>query len=200
MKTKITLGDWFKRKFEEIEKKLNGFVDGDYVNESINNNIFKHIVIEDENTSSKYFLKISNGTLITEAFPISFYIDIENTKTNFTDGDYITIEDLDVSLLYPNGSKEKITDWSNIQFSRYLDRPLTKQDDKLTLTYVFDNEELFDTTLDLTIMDFDPTVILVDFDYTDNQDGTYTITSWKQTLNGESSTELIIPNNIKIKL
>lgn len=36
---------------------------------------------------------------------------------------------------------------------------------------------------------------LVDFVYTENADGTYTITDWKGTLNGEPSTEMIIPNS-----
>lgn len=35
---------------------------------------------------------------------------------------------------------------------------------------------------------------LIDFNYTDNGDGTYTITSWKGTYNEEPSTEIIIPN------
>lgn len=200
MKVKMTFGAWLKKKFEQIEKKLTGFVDGKYVDTAINNNVFDRMVIKDSNTSNKYYLKIQDGVLVTEAFPIGFFINTENTKTTFYEGDYINTDDLDVSLIYPNGSKEKTTDWSNVQFSRYLDRPLTKQDDKITLTYVFNNEELFATTLDLTIIDFDPAVVLVDFNYTDNGDGTHTITGWKQTLNGENSTEIIIPNNGKIRL
>lgn len=200
MKAKMTFGAWLKKKFEQIEKKLTNFVDGEYVNTAINNNVFDRMVIKDINTSYKYYLKIQDGVLTTEAFPIGFSVNIENIKTTFYEGNYINTDNLDISLVYPNGSKEKITDWSNVQFSRYLDRPLTKQDDKLTLTYVFDNKGLFDTTLDLTIVDFDPAVVLVDFNYTDNGDGTYSLNSWKGTLNGENSTEIIIPNNSKIKL
>ena len=200
MKAKMTFGAWLKKKFEQIEKKLTGFVDGEYVDTAINNNIFDHMVIKDSNTSYKYYLKIRDGILTTEAFPVGFSVNIENIKTTFYEGEYISTDDLDVSVTYPNGNEEKITDWSNVQFSRYLDKPLTKQDNELTLTYVFDNKELFATTLSLTIIDFDPAVVLIDFNYTDNGDGTYTITSWKQTLNGENSTEIIIPNNGKIKL
>ena len=201
MKAKMTLGAWFKKKFEEIEKKLNRFVDGDYVNKSINDNIFDHITIKDEITSNKYFLKISNGVLVTEVFPINFYIDMENTKTNFTDGEYIKFEDLDISLVYPSGNKEKVTDWTNIQFSKDIKTPLNKEYDKdLTLSYVYDGELLFTTTLELTIGDFDPAVTLVDFEYTDNNNGTYTIGGWKGTLNGQPSTEIVIPNNSKIIL
>ena len=42
--------------------------------------------------------------------------------------------------------------------------------------------------------------ILVDFNYTDNGNDTYTITSWKGTFNGVSSTELIIPDDPRIIL
>lgn len=42
--------------------------------------------------------------------------------------------------------------------------------------------------------------ILVDFEYTKNEDGTYTITDWKGTYNGEDSTKLVIPAYSKIIL
>ena len=41
---------------------------------------------------------------------------------------------------------------------------------------------------------------LVDFAYTNNGDGTYTITGWNETLNGAASTEFIVPNSSSIKL
>ena len=39
-----------------------------------------------------------------------------------------------------------------------------------------------------------------DFEYTNNGDGTYTITDWKGVLNGVESTELVIPDSSKIIL
>ena len=44
------------------------------------------------------------------------------------------------------------------------------------------------------------TAMLQDFTYDDNNDGTYTLTGWKETHNGVASTEMIIPNNKKIIL
>lgn len=41
---------------------------------------------------------------------------------------------------------------------------------------------------------------LIDFNYTNNKDGTVTITSWKGTLNGASSTEIVIPDDNRIIL
>lgn len=47
---------------------------------------------------------------------------------------------------------------------------------------------------------FDPTADLIDFSYYDNGDETYTLTGWKETLYGNSSTELIIPDSNAIIL
>lgn len=41
---------------------------------------------------------------------------------------------------------------------------------------------------------------LIDFEYTDNGDGTVTLTAWKGTYNGVASTELIIPDDSRIIL
>lgn len=196
MKAKISFGKWLLKKFDTIEQKLSKFTDKEYVNKAINKNIFDYLIIKDCNTSYKYYLKIRDGVLITEVLPIGFTL---NKEISLYDGDIISTKDLDISLVYPNGNKEKITNWDKINISN-ISKPLTKQNNKLFLSYVIDGEELFDTTLDLTVKDFDPAAILVDFDYTDNGDGTYIITDWKQTLNGESSTELIIPNNTHIRI
>jgi hypothetical protein len=42
--------------------------------------------------------------------------------------------------------------------------------------------------------------LLIDFDYTTNSDGTYTLTGWKHTLDGVASTELEIPGSKNIIL
>ena len=36
---------------------------------------------------------------------------------------------------------------------------------------------------------------LIDFDYTSNNDGTYTLNAWKGTYKGEPSTKIVVPNN-----
>ena len=42
--------------------------------------------------------------------------------------------------------------------------------------------------------------LLKDFEYTKNEDGTYTLTAWLGTFEGEPSTEIIVPDNEKIIL
>jgi hypothetical protein len=58
---------------------------------------------------------------------------------------------------------------------------------KLPLSYFAD--------IEINVTEFDYETALVDFNYTVNSDGTITLGWWKQTLNGEPSTEMIIPNN-----
>ena len=54
----------------------------------------------------------------------------------------------------------------------------------------------------LFTVELDPALIaaLIDFTYTDNEDGTVTITGWKGTLNGVTSTELVVPDDSRIIL
>ena len=42
--------------------------------------------------------------------------------------------------------------------------------------------------------------VLIDFVYTDNRNGTYTITDWKGTFEGVASTRCIIPEDARIIL
>ena len=44
------------------------------------------------------------------------------------------------------------------------------------------------------------TTMLQDFTYDDNNDGTYTLTGWKETYQGKPSTEMIIPDSPKVIL
>ena len=43
-------------------------------------------------------------------------------------------------------------------------------------------------------------ILLIDFEYIKNDDGTFTLTGWKGTLNGAPSTELVIPDDSRIIL
>lgn len=57
-----------------------------------------------------------------------------------------------------------------------------------------ENGIIYTTTVPVTVSAFDANEILKDFYYTDNSNDTYTINGWKGTYNGETSTEIIIPN------
>ena len=46
----------------------------------------------------------------------------------------------------------------------------------------------------------DLVLLLIDFEYIDNGDGTVTITAWKHTLNGVASTIMRVPDDARIIL
>ena len=66
-------------------------------------------------------------------------------------------------------------------------------ENEIIISYT-ESGKTYTTKFVVNAVEFDAATILVDFYYTANDDGTYTITGWKQTLNGVSSTEMIIPD------
>lgn len=200
--TKVNFVEWLVNKFASFQTKLNNSVEKQEfakLNEKvdyISNGIFKDIVLEDSVTSDKYVVEINNGVISTRLLPNTLLVN-ESTKTEFYDGDFVNLQDIILSLSYSNGQNEEIDDYSRLHISPSI---VTKNDTELKISYLYKGAELLTTLLPINVVDFDPAVKLIDFNYTDNQDGSYTITGWKQTLNGESSTEIIIPNNIHIKL
>lgn len=46
----------------------------------------------------------------------------------------------------------------------------------------------------------DPAIVLIDFDYINNGDGTYEIIDWKGTYQGEPSSKCVVPNYKEIIL
>lgn len=89
-----------------------------------------------------------------------------------------------ITAVCADGSTKEITDYT-----------YSINGNIVTITYIEENNT-FTTTLEITIMTME--FILQDFTYTENADGTYTLTGWKETLNGQPSTEMIIPDNEKI--
>ena len=65
---------------------------------------------------------------------------------------------------------------------------------KIVITYE-ELGEIYNTEIDINVIPIKDA--LIDFTYTENN-GTYTITGWKGTLNGEPSTKAIIPNSSKV--
>lgn len=72
---------------------------------------------------------------------------------------------------------------------------------KITKAYIGDENGIARLFYESSIsLDEDLVLSLIDFEYTKNNDGTYTLTAWKGTLNGEPSTELVIPDDPRIIL
>lgn len=157
-------------------------------------NQLEHIEIKDIGNSCTYVLQLKNGALILTSKATSIEVTTMPIKTEYIEGVDSTLDlsGMVISAIREDGTKDIVDNYTYTE---------TRTDNAITVDIQY-NEfgEAFHTTLELTIISFDPEVQLVDFEYTAESDGTYTLTGWKQTLNGEPSTELIIPDNSLINL
>ena len=170
----------------------------DYVNDAIeaSNAIKDGITLRDQITGYNYILQIRNGILTTVSVPNEIKIKTNPTKLEYYAGDRFDISGIELELIDANGESSIVNDIENISV---VPEYVEEETNSVTIKYNFYGFELY-VDVPVIVSAFDPAVVLADFEYTSNSDGTYTITGWKQTLNGVSSTELIIPDNNKIIL
>ena len=147
------------------------------------------IMMKDPTNGYDYTLRMENGVLISTCTLVAIEVTSNPTKMTYSDGDHIDTTGMVVSAIYEDGSTRPITNYA-------CTNAVTTSNPVFTIS--ISNE--ISTTLPVTVNKFDPAVVLIDFEYTDNGDGTYTITNWKETYNGEPSTEMIIPDNEHIIL
>ena len=160
-------------------------------------NVADGFVMNDQVNGNKYLIQMKGGVLTSILLPTSISVDTSSLQgVTFMEGDAIDIETLTFMANYPDGTSSKITDTENLS---YTPSELTTDVTQISFVYTIGGLKL---TYDMpvTVTAFDPAVKLQDFEYTTNNDGTYTLTGWKETHNGVASTELIIPNNKKIIL
>ena len=160
-------------------------------------NVADGFVMNDQVNGNKYLIQMKGGVLTSILLPTSISVDTSSLQgVTFMEGDAIDIETLTFMANYPDGTSSKIIDTENLSYS-----PSELTTDVTQISFVYSIGGLKLTyNLPVTVTAFDPAVKLQDFEYTTNNDGTYTLTGWKETHNGVASTELIIPNNKKIIL
>jgi hypothetical protein len=137
---------------------------------------------------------MQNGNLVSSAMCTSIEITTLPIKVDYIAGEIFDPTGMVVIATYSDGS-EKIID--NYTFNNIIPNTSGVIDFEIFYNYF---GQVNTTTLQINVTAFDPTVQLIDFEYTENEDGTYTLTDWKETLNGEPSTEAIVPNNGLIKI
>ena len=153
--------------------------------------------MRDQTTNYKYLMQLRDGVLTSILLPSSISVD-SSSLTNLNDGDIIEGKDLAINATYPDGTTSALSD-SDKGNIICTPKELTADVKQITVKYKVGDYELTQT-INVNVSAFDPAVKLQDFNYTDNGDGTYTLTGWKETHNGVASTEMIIPNNKKIIL
>lgn len=148
-----------------------------------------YIPLIDSENGFTYFVSIKNGQLVSEGKIISIEATSLPITTTCNEGDVLNIEGLEVMATFEDGSTGKIfnNDWNNIIVS----------ESTINLSY---NQlgTVFTVSFEINVITVESR--LIDFEYTKNDDGTYTLTAWKGTLNGEPSTELVVPDSNLIQI
>ena len=150
------------------------------------------IILVDEVNGLEYVISMRNGSLVSRCVTSEIALSVAPSKTSYFEDDIFDPTGMVVTAMCADGATVDITD--NIIYST---APLTTDMTSIQVSYV-EGGRTFTINIPITVAAFDPAVVLKDFTYTDNGDGTYTITDWKQTYNGVSSTELIVPNSSRI--
>ena len=152
-----------------------------------------YIILIDQVSGIKYRIAVRDGSIVSYVHIEGITVTSAPTKTTYMAGEYFDSTGLVVSTVSSDGSTVEVSEF--VVDETYANTYLTEDVTEIGISYTDESGEVYTTTVPITVTPFDPAVVLVDFEYTANDNGTYTITGWKGTYNGESSTEMIIPNN-----
>lgn len=145
-------------------------------------------IYRDAVTGYRYIIEMRNGSLTSTCMVASIKITTPPTKTSYTEGvdTEIDLTGMVVEAVYEDGSSVEITDYTcSTSFDDLVDGQLVVSYESFGSIYTTSTE------MEITLV----SSLLNDFEYTKNDDGTYELTAWKGTLNGETSTEIVVPDN-----
>lgn len=173
--------------FKEYASKE--YVDELYLKkEDLRSTIHNYLIFKDKSTDYTYYAYIEDGKWTISCKIIEIKVTKLPDKMSYTQGELLDTTGMVVTAVLEN-SDEVIIDDYNKDIIPILDSTLE-------IPYVDEFGNEFTIVIEgFEVKEFNPTIELIDFEYTANADGTYTLTGWKQTLNGEPSTEMIVPNN-----
>lgn len=184
-------GSLFQDRVKNIEDNISNHEERITNNE---NNITNHqkrygnteFCLTDDAINCDYVVKIHNGNMIF--FKKCVGIKVKSTVPDLSvfNGGKFNSGDIVVTAICQDGSEREIANYN-------YTKPITSSPVEITYEEL---GETFTTSIDVNIMSVEES--LIDFNYTTNNDGTYTITGWKGTLNGEPSSRMIVPNSSKV--
>lgn len=148
------------------------------------------ITLIDQENGFDYIVEMRNGNLVSSLRPFELMVTTSPIKTSYIEGEYFDPTDMIVAAVYDNGASKEITDY------QYQTDHLITDIVEITITANILETE-YNTTTSISVTTLDPTTYLADYTYTDNGDGTYTVTGWADTTRTD---ELIIPNNYFVRL
>lgn len=136
-----------------------------------------YFILTDTVNGHEYIVEIQDGNLVSYSRCVSIQVDKLPDKTS----GYFKPDGLIITAVCEDGTTREI---DNYTLSNVINGVVT-------VTYIEFSKE-FITTFNSDTYNIE--LALQDFEYIENEDGTFTLTAWKQTLNGESSTEMVIPD------
>ena len=157
-----------------------------------------YIILIDQVSGIKYRVAMRNGSIVSYAYVEGITVTSAPAKTTYMAGEYFDSTGMIISTVSSDGATNEVSEFAIDK--TYMNTYLTENVTEISVSYTDENGEVYTTAVPITVTPFDPAVTLVDFEYTANDDGTYTLTGWKGTYNGEASTEIIIPNNGLIRV
>ena len=152
-----------------------------------------YIILIDQVSGVKYRIAVRDGSIVSYVHIEGITVTSAPAKITYMAGEYFDSTGLVISTVSSDGSTVEVSEF--VVDEIYANTYLTEDVTEIGISYTDESGEVYTTNVPITVTPFDPAVALVDFGYIANDNGTYTITGWKETLNGESSTEMIIPNN-----
>lgn len=173
-----------------IPVRLNGIADPVEDNDAatkgyIDNKIFDCITLRDKINSYNYVIEMRNGELVTRLMAAGVTLTAPPDKTAYRAGEKFDPTGMVITVEYPDGNTAIVENYS-------YNRDYFVETDTYIEVYC-DVGGNYSIIIPITVEPFDES-LLQDFEYTVNDDGTYTITAWKETLNGQPSTEMIVPD------
>lgn len=142
--------------------------------------------IKDKITGYDYFISMENGVIVYSAKLKTIEITKAPDTMIYFEGDNLD-SSMVVTATYEDGKTSEITDYTYELVGGNTSVEIFYTENGVTCTTILEGV-VINSIKDL----------LIDFKYTDNGNGTYTITDWKGTYNGVYSNELIVPDSDKI--
>lgn len=164
--------------------------DAKTVDNAINERIIKpkdYISFIDQVNGYTYLVSMRDGNLVSTIGAKSIEVTTMPTRTAYMNSAYFDPTGMVVTATCYDETTREIADYT------YTSTALTEGTTSVKIFYT-EAGVTYTADVPVTVSAFDPAVALIDFAYTDNGNGTYTITGWNGTYNGEVSTEIIIPN------
>ena len=150
------------------------------------NGVKTEFALKDVENGYTYIVQMRNGSLVSYCVCNGISVTTLPDKMSYSEGEEFDPTGMVVSATCEDGSTRVVSGYT-----------YEVADTIVTISYS-EGGNVYTTTIEFEIGVDIESLLSADFGYTDNGDGTYTINSWNGTLNGETSTELVIPDSDKI--